>query len=319
MRSRSATSRSAAGRTSSRALLASSGVNRRSSGTAPAHRMDGPARLAGWLILVGLMIAIAYAARATEGKPDPQILYHWSTAIGGIVQDGIILLLVLGLAARDRDLLALRRPRSIPLALLYIAIAIVVVYIFEGLYGALTHPGNEQGLTPSHWEPAHAAAYVVNGIVICTVIPFVEELTFRGLGYSLLERLRPLAGDLRGRPAVRPRARARRLAAGDRVLRRRARVDPLPDAERVPGDASARDVQPDRVDRGRHSQQRLRRRLHSGGASHRSRRAGRAGVRTGLARRWSMRGHDDARTRRGAADGHVHRSLLVDRVRLELR
>jgi membrane protease YdiL (CAAX protease family) len=150
--------------------------------------MDGPARLAGWLILVGLMIAIAYAARATEGKPDPQILYHWSTAVGGVVQDGVILLLVLGLAARDRDLLALRRPRSIPLALLYIGVAIVVVYIFEGLYGALTHPGNEQGLTPARWEPAHAAAYVVNGIVICTVIPFVEELTFRGLGYSLLER-----------------------------------------------------------------------------------------------------------------------------------
>lgn len=150
--------------------------------------MDGPARLAGWLILVGLMIGIAYAARATEGKPDPQILYRWSTAVGGVVQDGIILLLVLGLAARDRDLLALRRPRSIPLALLYIGVAIVVVYIFEGLYGALTHPGNEQGLTPAHWEPAHAAAYVVNGIVICTVIPFVEELTFRGLGYSLLER-----------------------------------------------------------------------------------------------------------------------------------
>ena len=56
------------------------------------------------------------------------------------------------------------------------------------LYGALTHPGNEQGLTPAHWEPAHAAAYIVNGLVICTVIPFVEELTFRGLGYSLLER-----------------------------------------------------------------------------------------------------------------------------------
>jgi hypothetical protein len=29
----------------------------------------------------------------------------------------------------------------------------------------------------------------VNGIVICTVIPFVEELTYRGLGYSLLEPL----------------------------------------------------------------------------------------------------------------------------------
>jgi len=150
--------------------------------------MDGPARLAGWLVLVGLMITIAYVGRATEGKPDPQILYRWSTAVGGVVQDGIILLFVLGLASRDRGLLALRRPESIRRALLLLGAAIVGIYVFEVLYGALTHPGNEQGLTPAHWEPAHAAAYIVNGLVICTVIPFVEELTFRGLGYSLLER-----------------------------------------------------------------------------------------------------------------------------------
>ena len=150
--------------------------------------MDGPARLAGWLVLVGLMITIAYVGRATEGKPDPQILYRWSTAVGGVVQDGIILLLVVGLASRDRALLALRWPRSLGRTLLVLGAAIVGIYVFEVLYGALTHPGNEQGLTPAHWEPAHAAAYIVNGLVICTVIPFVEELTFRGLGYSLLER-----------------------------------------------------------------------------------------------------------------------------------
>lgn len=150
--------------------------------------MDESARLAGWLVLVGLMIAIAYVGRATEGKPDPQILYRWSTAIGGVVQDGIVLSLVLGLAWHERRLLALRRPRSVGKALLWVAVGVVAIYAFEVFYGALTHPGNEQGLTPAHWEPAHAAAYVVNGLVICTVIPFVEELTFRGLGYSLLER-----------------------------------------------------------------------------------------------------------------------------------
>jgi membrane protease YdiL (CAAX protease family) len=44
-------------------------------------------------------------------------------------------------------------------------------------------------LTPSHWEPAHAAAYVSNGVVICTLVPLVEELTFRGLGQTLLRFL----------------------------------------------------------------------------------------------------------------------------------
>ena len=151
--------------------------------------MERPARLAGWLALVSLLILLAYVSRATEGKPDPQILYRWSTAIGGVIQDGIILVVVLALAGFDRQLLALRRPRSIRQALRLLGGAIILVYVFEITYSALTHPGNEQGLTPSHWEPAHAAAYVANGIVICTVIPFVEELTYRGLGYSLLEPL----------------------------------------------------------------------------------------------------------------------------------
>src|SRR5262249_22145573 len=46
----------------------------------------------------------------------------------------------------------------------------------------------EQGVTPSVWRPSHAAEYGANGVVICFVAPFVEELTFRGLGYSLLSR-----------------------------------------------------------------------------------------------------------------------------------
>lgn len=162
-------------------------------GTAPDHRkdvVDAP-RLAGWLVLVGLMVAIAYIARATSGKPDPQTLYQWSTAANGVIYDGIVLAFVLLIAGLSRTRLALRRPASYGQAAKLMALAVVAIYVFELLYSSLTHPGNEQGLTPAHWEPRHAAAYVVNSIVICTVIPFVEELTYRGLGYSLLE---PLAG-----------------------------------------------------------------------------------------------------------------------------
>ena len=149
--------------------------------------MERPARLAGWLVLVGVMIALGYLSRASGGKPSPQVLYEWSTAIGGLIQDGIILAIVLWLARDNWELLALRRPRSVLVAGRLLGIAILGIYIFEITYSAIAHPGNEQGLTPAHWEPSHAAAYVANGIVICTFIPFVEELTFRGLGYSLLE------------------------------------------------------------------------------------------------------------------------------------
>lgn len=141
-----------------------------------------------WLALVAILVAVGYGARIASGKPDPQVLYEWSTAAGAFVQDAIVLVVVLAIAGFSARMLALRRPISYGLAAGIVAAAVVSIYIFEGIYTRLVHPGNEQGLTPSHWEPAHAAAYVANAVVICTWVPFVEELTYRGLGFSLLER-----------------------------------------------------------------------------------------------------------------------------------
>src|SRR5690349_21189571 len=112
MRARIATRRSATGRTSARALLASAGVKRRF-GTAPSNGRDDTRRLAQWLALVAALIALGYASRISSGKPDPQVLYEWSTAIGGLVQDAVVLLLVLAIAGFSPTLLALRRPASI--------------------------------------------------------------------------------------------------------------------------------------------------------------------------------------------------------------
>jgi membrane protease YdiL (CAAX protease family) len=158
------------------------------SGTAPPYRRDESRRLALWLALVLAMIALAYASRAGGGKPDPQVLYQWSTAVGGVVQDGIVLLLVLVIAGFSSRLLALRLPVSFWRTARILAGALVAIYAFELVYGHFVRVGNEQGLTPDHWESRHALVYVVNSIVICTWVPFVEELTYRGLGYSLLER-----------------------------------------------------------------------------------------------------------------------------------
>jgi membrane protease YdiL (CAAX protease family) len=41
-------------------------------------------------------------------------------------------------------------------------------------------------LTPTHWEPAHARAFAANIVLFAIVAPVVEELTFRGVGQSLL-------------------------------------------------------------------------------------------------------------------------------------
>jgi len=156
------------------------------SATSP-HGRDDRRRLAFWLALVAAMIALGYGSRASSGKPDPQVLYQWSTFVGTLIQDGILLLLVLAIAGWRLELFALRRPDGFWRTLRTIGVALVVVYAFEIAYTALAHPGNEQGLTPDKWEPRHALVYIANAAAICLWVPFVEELTYRGLGYTLLE------------------------------------------------------------------------------------------------------------------------------------
>ena len=52
-------------------------------------------------------------------------------------------------------------------------------------------PGQEQGITNVHWEPTHAGAFAANFVLFAVIAPFVEELTFRGAGQSLLALPRP--------------------------------------------------------------------------------------------------------------------------------
>jgi len=130
---------------------------------------------------------VQYAGRLSEGEPERDLLYRYSTAIGATVIYAFMLFLVLLIAGFDRDVLALRRPRSWPRTLALSAGLFVAMFVAIALLEQVLHGGQEQGLTPDGWQPEHAGAYVANFVVIALVAPIVEELTFRGLGYSLLE------------------------------------------------------------------------------------------------------------------------------------
>jgi membrane protease YdiL (CAAX protease family) len=144
-------------------------------------------RLAAWLSLVGVQILLGYASRAASGKPDRNVVYEWSTFVQSAVYYGVFLAIVLFIARGDeRNLLALRRPRSWATAIGIATAVIVSVFVIELLLDPLLHPDREQGLTPTHWEPAHAAAFAASFVALVVIGPFVEEATFRGLGYSLL-------------------------------------------------------------------------------------------------------------------------------------
>jgi membrane protease YdiL (CAAX protease family) len=140
-----------------------------------------------WLGFVGALIALAYASRATVGKPDPDVLYRYSSAADVGVQYAILLAVVVAIAGASRQLLAAHRPRSWGRALRLAAGIFVAIYIAAAILDHFLQAGREQGLTPSHWEPAHAGQYAANFAMIAFVGPVVEELTYRGLGYTLLE------------------------------------------------------------------------------------------------------------------------------------
>jgi membrane protease YdiL (CAAX protease family) len=148
--------------------------------------VTNPGRLVAWTGLVGLLVVLAYSQRATEGKPESDILYHYSTAVDGAVAYLIILGATLAIAGGRSELLALRAPLDWWRALGLTGVTFVAVLVAVGLLDQVLHAGEEQGYTPRSWEPSHAGAYAANFVVIAVVAPFVEELLFRGLGYSLL-------------------------------------------------------------------------------------------------------------------------------------
>jgi membrane protease YdiL (CAAX protease family) len=149
-------------------------------------------RLACWAALVAAIAGLNYYARFTSSSSPTAArdeVYSWSTFASGIFVYALWLGLVLAIAVDRTDLLALRRPRSWGRALRLGIAAIFFVYVFEAFVSALPlpqSPSKEQGLTPTHWEPAHAAAFAANLALFTIVAPVVEELMFRGLGQSLL-------------------------------------------------------------------------------------------------------------------------------------
>lgn len=144
-------------------------------------------RLACWTLLVGAVAALNYAAYGKVHATGEEI-YSYASFADGVVFYAFILGLALLIAIERWDLLALRRPLSLGRTA-GIALAVIVsIVVWEFVVTVLPFedPGQEQGLTPKHWEPAHAGAFAANVVLFVVIAPIVEELAFRGVGQSLL-------------------------------------------------------------------------------------------------------------------------------------
>jgi membrane protease YdiL (CAAX protease family) len=156
----------------------------------------GTGRLTAWASIVGLLATLGYIGRFSGGELPKEPLYRWDEFVGGLVQFLLLLGLMLAVAwgVPKRETFALRRPHSWRRAFGIMLVVAVVVVGVSAVLEPILHPDKEQGLAPTRWEPAHAGAFVANFVVVALLAPVVEELTFRGLGFTLLERF--------GRPAA---------------------------------------------------------------------------------------------------------------------
>lgn len=151
-------------------------------------------RLVVWLVFVLALAALNYYGHYRGADPPDDLAYRYSTAVLALAQYGIFLAIVLAIAygTPTRRTFALRRPASWIRALGLVGAALVGVYVCSSVYvGVLSlftesNPTEEQNLVPDGWDSSRAGAFVAFFVAVTVLGPVVEELMFRGLGFSLL-------------------------------------------------------------------------------------------------------------------------------------
>jgi membrane protease YdiL (CAAX protease family) len=149
------------------------------------------AKLAYWLAFVVVLAALNYGARFGGGESnDRDLLYTWGAAISGAVQAGVFvgLMLLIARGLPKRPAFALMQPSSWGAAIGLDAAGLVGILLLGAAISSFSNPGKEQGLVPDRWDPSRAAPFVANAIVVIVLAPISEEMTFRGLGFTLLRR-----------------------------------------------------------------------------------------------------------------------------------
>jgi uncharacterized protein len=157
--------------------------------TATAAEPERPyGRIAAWLTFALLFAALNYASRFAGGEEPKDLAYRYDTSVAAIVQYGFILgiLLLIAYKLPKRYAFGLWRPSSWPRALGYALLALLTIWGVAAILSPFLDATDEQGLVPDKWEPKKAGAFVLFFVVVSFVAPVVEELTYRGLGFSLL-------------------------------------------------------------------------------------------------------------------------------------
>jgi membrane protease YdiL (CAAX protease family) len=152
--------------------------------------------LIAWLVFVGIFALLNYGAQLSETETPDDLAYRYSSSISALILYWVILGVVVAIALISRlelrSAFAIRRPPSWPRAIGIAVLALLAIYLAAFVYERVLSvfgdwsPAEEQGLVPDGWDSSRAGAFVAFFLVVTFVAPTVEELTYRGLGMSLL-------------------------------------------------------------------------------------------------------------------------------------
>jgi uncharacterized protein len=151
--------------------------------------LRAPGALLGWAAFVVTFSALNYTARFTGPRPPRDVAYRWESSAGALLQVAIVfaIVMLISLGREKRPFFALRPPGSwAQAAAISLGIIVVVVLIAEGL-APYVDPEAEQGLTPTYWDGDRVPQFAAYAFAVVVAGPIVEELVFRGAGFTLLE------------------------------------------------------------------------------------------------------------------------------------
>jgi membrane protease YdiL (CAAX protease family) len=147
--------------------------------------------LAGWVGFVLAFALLQYAGRFASDDRPADLAFRWETSIAAFISSAIVLGIAILLAYRVgiRHAFALRPPRSWRTAVGIAGAIILAMLVLSSALAPVLDPEEEQGLVPTSWDSDRAPQFVAFALAVTVVAPVVEELMFRGVGYTLLEPL----------------------------------------------------------------------------------------------------------------------------------
>jgi membrane protease YdiL (CAAX protease family) len=141
---------------------------------------------AAWAAVAIVFVVLGFAG-TSAGQTDEEVLYEYWFAISSAIVYGILIGITFAIAlwlGRPAPALGLKR---FAWRWMWIALGLIFLVLLLGLIlEPVLHAGEKQGFAPEEWRPDRAVPFALNTAVAATLVPFTEELFFRGLGVRAL-------------------------------------------------------------------------------------------------------------------------------------